>query len=258
MFTGLVERKGTLARRSRRGPGYRLAIAAELGELVLGESISVSGACLTVVSFDGSGFEADVSLETTSKTTLGSLALGSAVNLERALKVGDRLGGHIVAGHVDAVAELVRIAPAGEAQRLSIAYPRELSRFIAPKGSITLDGVSLTVSSELASQSVLSRLRQTAAAAQGPLLLGIAYFLGAQAAFLIGTLSDQIFALFWPPNVILFFALMVVPQRDWWVYIAAAFPAHALAELGVGMPVPQLLVAFATNCMVALLNAGSP
>lgn len=145
MFTGLVERKGTLARRSRRGPGYRLAIAAELGELVLGESISVSGACLTVVSFDGSGFEADVSLETTSKTTLGSLALGSAVNLERALKVGDRLGGHIVAGHVDAVAELVRIAPAGEAQRLSIAYPRELSRFIAPKGSITLDGVSLTV-----------------------------------------------------------------------------------------------------------------
>jgi riboflavin synthase len=145
MFTGLVELKGTLARRSRRGPGFRLAVAAELGELVLGESISVSGACLTVVSSDGRGFEADVSLETASKTTLGALPLGSPVNIERALKVGDRLGGHIVAGHVDAVAELVRIAPAGEAQRLSVAFPSELARFIATKGSITLDGVSLTV-----------------------------------------------------------------------------------------------------------------
>src|SRR4051812_11860058 len=117
MFTGLVERKGTLAGRSRRGPGYRLAIAAELGELVLGESIAVSGACLTVVSSDRRGFEADVSLEPVSKPTLGSLPLGSSVNLERALGVGDRRGGHIVAGHVDAVAELVRTAPAGDAQR---------------------------------------------------------------------------------------------------------------------------------------------
>src|SRR3954464_15506245 len=145
MFTGLVERKGTLAGRVRRGPGYRLAIAAELGELALGESISVSGACLTVVSSDGRCFEADVSLETTSKTTLGSLPLGSPVNLERALKVGDRLGGHLVAGHVDAVAELIQASSAGEAQRLAFSYPRELARFIAVKGSITLDGVSLTV-----------------------------------------------------------------------------------------------------------------
>jgi riboflavin synthase len=145
MFTGLVELKGTLARRSRRGPGYRLAVSAAFPDLVLGESISVSGACLTVVSFDERSFEADVSLETASKTTLGALPLGSAVNLERALKVGDRLGGHLVAGHVDAVAELVRMAPAGEAQRLSVAYPSEFARFIAPKGSITLDGVSLTV-----------------------------------------------------------------------------------------------------------------
>ncbi len=145
MFTGLVERKGTLSRRSRRGPGYRLAVSAELGELVLGESISVNGACLTVVSSDGRGFEADVSLETAAKTTLGALALGASVNLERALKVGDRLGGHIVAGHVDAVAELVSITSAGEAQRLSVAYPAALAKFIATKGSITLDGVSLTV-----------------------------------------------------------------------------------------------------------------
>ncbi len=145
MFTGLVELKGQLARRSRRGPGYRLAVEAGLGALTLGESISVNGACLTVVSSDARGFEADVSLETAGKTTLGGLAIGAGVNLERALKVGDRLGGHLVSGHVDAVAELLRVAPAGEAQRLSVGFPPELARFIAAKGSITLDGVSLTV-----------------------------------------------------------------------------------------------------------------
>ena len=145
MFTGLVESQGILARRARRGPGYRLGVDAALGALTLGESVSVSGACLTVVSSDERGFEADVSLETAARTTLGALPIGAPVNLERALKVGDRLGGHLVSGHVDAVAELVRVAPAGEAQRLSIAYPRQLSRFIATKGSITLDGVSLTV-----------------------------------------------------------------------------------------------------------------
>jgi len=90
---------------------------------------------------------------------------------------------------------------------------------------------------------------------QGPILLALAYFLGAELAFYIGTLSDQIFALFWPPNVILFCALVMRPKRDWWLYIAAAFPAHVVAELSVGMPWPQLLVAFATNCMVAVLNA---
>jgi riboflavin synthase len=145
MFTGLVELKGNLARRTRRGPGYRLAVEGALGALALGESISVSGACLTVVSSDAHGFEADVSLETAERTTLGGLAIGAAVNLERALKLGDRLGGHLVSGHVDAVAELLRVAPAGEAQRLSVGFPRELARFIAAKGSITLDGVSLTV-----------------------------------------------------------------------------------------------------------------
>jgi len=145
MFTGLVELKGNLAQRVRRGPGYRLSIAGALGPLTLGESISVSGACLTVVAWDDRSFEADVSLETASRTTLGALPVGSAVNLERALKVGDRLGGHLVSGHVDAVGELLRITPAGEAQRLTVGFPRELARFIAAKGSITLDGVSLTV-----------------------------------------------------------------------------------------------------------------
>jgi riboflavin synthase len=145
MFTGLVETKGTLARRARRGPGYRLALQCGFGEYVMGESISVSGACLTVVEFDAHGFEADVSLETAAKTTLGAIPLGGSVNLERALRVGDRLGGHLVSGHVDAVAELVSIAPAGEAKALSFGFPSELARYIAAKGSITIDGVSLTV-----------------------------------------------------------------------------------------------------------------
>ena len=86
-------------------------------------------------------------------------------------------------------------------------------------------------------------------------IVAIAYFIGAEAAFLVGTLSDKVFAPFWPPNVILFCALLLAPKRRWWVYIAAAFPAHIVAELGVGMPTPQLLVAFATNCLVAMLNA---
>jgi signal transduction histidine kinase len=89
----------------------------------------------------------------------------------------------------------------------------------------------------------------------GPLLVALAYYLGAEAAFFIGTLSDKIFALFWPPNVVLFCALLIVPQRHWWRYIAAALPAHILAELVVGMPLLQMLLAFVTNCMVALLNA---
>jgi signal transduction histidine kinase len=115
--------------------------------------------------------------------------------------------------------------------------------------------VSLALNSRGILRLPQSRVRQLLAALQGPILVASAYFLGAQAAFYIGTLSDQIFALFWPPNVILFCALLIVPQREWWRYIAVAFPAHAIAELGVGMPLPQLLVAFATNCMVAMLNA---
>jgi signal transduction histidine kinase len=90
---------------------------------------------------------------------------------------------------------------------------------------------------------------------RGPLITAVAYYCGALAAFAIGTLSDRIFAPFWPPNVILFCALLLVPYRHWWVYIAAVFPAHVVAELHVGMPAGQMLVAFATNCMVALLNA---
>jgi len=115
--------------------------------------------------------------------------------------------------------------------------------------------VSFIALPDLAVRSSLGRLRESTAALKGPALLALIYFLGAEAAFYIGTLSDRIFALFWPPNVVLFCALLIVPQRRWWLYIAAAFPAHVIAEVGVGMPASQLLVAFATNCMVALLNA---
>jgi signal transduction histidine kinase len=112
-----------------------------------------------------------------------------------------------------------------------------------------------SATSDMVPRSILAQLGSFAARLRGPLLLSLIYFFGAEAAFCIGTLSDKIFALFWPPNVVLFCALLLVPNRNWWQYIVAAFPAHAIAELGVGMPLPQLLVAFATNCMVALLNA---
>jgi signal transduction histidine kinase len=90
---------------------------------------------------------------------------------------------------------------------------------------------------------------------RAPVLVAVAYYLGAEAAFYVGTLSDKIFAPFWPPNIILFCALLLAPERRWWLFIAASFPAHVVAELGVGMPLAQMLVAFATNCMVALVNA---
>jgi riboflavin synthase len=145
MFTGLVECTGRVTRRISRGPSERLVIEAPLTALVLGESIAVNGACLTVIAFHGGSFEADVSAETLEKTTLGELTVGSEVNLERSLKVGDRLGGHLVAGHVDGVARLVEITPSGDARRLSFEAPELLAPFIASKGSVAIDGVSLTV-----------------------------------------------------------------------------------------------------------------
>ena len=115
--------------------------------------------------------------------------------------------------------------------------------------------LSSTTEADAARVSTLSLARRWLLGNRMPLLVGLAYYLGAQFAFLIGTLSDQAFALFWPPNVILFCALLFRPRREWLVLIAAAFVAHTFAEVGVGMPLPQLLVAFATNCLVALLNA---
>jgi signal transduction histidine kinase len=115
--------------------------------------------------------------------------------------------------------------------------------------------VSVSLNPGVVTRPIFARLGNAMSAFYGPLLVALAYYLGAEAAFFIGTLSDKIFALFWPPNVVLFCALLIVPQRHWWRYIAAALPAHVLAELAVGMPLPQMLLAFVTNCMVAFLNA---
>ncbi|MBX3184802.1 MAG: riboflavin synthase [Polyangiaceae bacterium] len=145
MFTGLVEAVGCLKRRERRGPGFELWIEAPFTEYSLGESIAVAGACLTVTRFGQGGFAADVSQETAALTRLGALPLGARVNLERSLQVGARLGGHWVSGHVDGTAELSSQTRAGEAISHAFRAPPELMRFIAAKGSVTLDGVSLTV-----------------------------------------------------------------------------------------------------------------
>jgi riboflavin synthase len=145
VFTGLVEATGRLRRRTPRGTGFRIEIATDLGPLTLGESIAVNGACLTVVSAEGGGFEADVSIETNERTSLGAVAPGDLVNLERSLAVGDRLGGHFVAGHVDGIAVVSSIVRESDALRVGVEAPADLSRFIAEKGSVTLDGVSLTV-----------------------------------------------------------------------------------------------------------------
>jgi riboflavin synthase len=145
MFTGLVQMMGTLRARAARGPGLRVVLGAELGPLEMGESIAVNGACLTVAGLIGGGFEADLSAETLAKTTLGRLPLGAPVNLERSLALGERLGGHLVLGHVDGVARVERVERVGEARRVVVRPPSELLGFIASKGSVCLEGVSLTV-----------------------------------------------------------------------------------------------------------------
>jgi riboflavin synthase len=145
MFTGLVQTQGQLLSRHARESGFVLGLRHDFGTLILGESIAVNGACLTVISFTQNRFDADCSKETAERTNLGRLALGSSVHLERALKVGDRLGGHLVSGHVDAIAPLLESHQQGEAYELSFELPSALYPYLAEKGSVTLDGVSLTV-----------------------------------------------------------------------------------------------------------------
>jgi len=148
MFTGLVQGVGRLAARESRGGDARLRIvigSLPLADAQLGESIAVNGVCLTVVAFDGEAFEADASNETLALTTLGALAIGASLNLERALRADERLGGHLVSGHVDGVGKVRSIEPDARAQRWSFSAPAPLLRYIAKKGSICVDGTSLTV-----------------------------------------------------------------------------------------------------------------
>jgi len=146
MFTGLIEHVGAVTAIQPRQGGVRLAVA--LGPVAegtrLGDSIAVSGSCLTVVSLTGDVAEFDVSDETRRKTSVGGWSVGRAVNLERALKLGDRLGGHLVSGHVDGLGRLVDRRPDGGSERFTIALPEDRSVRVVEKGSVAVDGISLT------------------------------------------------------------------------------------------------------------------
>jgi len=147
MFTGLVEGTGTLQRTERRGPDAQMVIRPDfrMENLVTGESISVDGACLTVIDFRQDSFTADVSAETLGRTTLGNKAPGSKLNLERALRLGDRLGGHLVTGHIDGIAVLRDRKSEGRSLRLFFDAPVEIMRYVIEKGSVAVNGISLTV-----------------------------------------------------------------------------------------------------------------
>jgi len=148
MFTGIVQTMGSVSRVTPADAGSRLRIDCpelEPSRWREGDSVAVAGCCLTALAIDRTGFSADLSAETLARTSLGRLAAGDAVNLEPALAVGDRLGGHLVSGHVDGLAEVVSIRPSGDSRIFRFRVPAALSRYIAEKGSVTLDGVSLTV-----------------------------------------------------------------------------------------------------------------
>ena len=150
MFTGIIEAAGKIESldQSDEGGKLRVSLAAApeiAGALKIGDSISVNGCCLTVVELDGNDFAADLSGETLRRTSFGEKKPGDVVNLERSLTAGARLGGHFVQGHVDGVGRVTRLAPEGENWWLSVHVPENLRRYVAEKGSIAIDGISLTV-----------------------------------------------------------------------------------------------------------------
>lgn len=145
MFTGLVQDTGTIRELERRADGLRLRVECSLHPYEAGESIAVDGVCLTVKAFGEDHFDADASLETLDKSNLGDRLPNDHVHLERALALGDKLGGHLVTGHVDGVGRLVGKTPSGDYIRTKFEAPSRLAPFLAPKGSIAVNGVSLTV-----------------------------------------------------------------------------------------------------------------
>jgi riboflavin synthase len=148
MFTGIIKAKGTIAAMEQRGGDVRLTVRSDglpWGDFEVGESIAVNGVCLTAVALHADGFDTDVSNETLDVTALGGLDVGSAVNLEPSLGLGERLGGHLVSGHVDCTGSVVARDADARSIRLRIRIPDEYARYVARKGSVCVDGVSLTV-----------------------------------------------------------------------------------------------------------------
>jgi len=147
MFTGLIQAVGQVSAIERQESSARLEISSKeiAAQIAQGDSVSLNGTCLTVVSFDASKFAVDVMVQTLNLTSTGSLEVGSAVNLELATRTADRLGGHIVQGHVDGVAEVVAISADSQWTRMDISIPKELMKYIVAQGSICVEGVSLTV-----------------------------------------------------------------------------------------------------------------
>lgn len=147
MFTGIIEGLGTLTAVKPSGQGARLSVASEvsLETTGIGDSIAVNGACLTAVTISGNRFEVDVSPETLRQTTLGNARVGDRVNIERALRLGDRLDGHLVSGHIDGLGVIRQRTPLSNAIVITISVPTELTRYMIHKGSVAVDGVSLTI-----------------------------------------------------------------------------------------------------------------
>lgn len=146
MFTGIITDIGTVSALEHRGDlRARIACTYDVTGIDIGASIASDGVCLTVVGLGTDWYEVDISAETLEKTNLGTWQVGQRVNLERALRVGDELGGHIVSGHVDGVADIVSMSDEGDSTRVHLRAPAELARFIASKGSVALNGTSLTV-----------------------------------------------------------------------------------------------------------------
>jgi len=148
MFTGIIQAKGSIAALQRRGGDVRLSVQSDglpFANYDVGESIAVNGVCLTAVALRDDGFDTDVSVETLDVTSLGGLGIGDSVNLEPSLSLGDRLGGHLVSGHVDCLGTVTSRKADARSIRFTVEIPEEFARYVARKGSVTIDGVSLTV-----------------------------------------------------------------------------------------------------------------
>ena len=165
MFTGIIEDVGSITGIGKREGRWTVTVLAGFnpGDIREGDSIAVNGVCLTVTGLAGSAFQADASLETLSLTTLRTLSINDRVNLERAMRLDSRLGGHIVMGHVDGIGRIAAIGPEGDSIRMDIETPAEISRYIVKKGSVAIDGISLTVNDQRDNRFTLNVIPYSAA-----------------------------------------------------------------------------------------------